>query len=260
MPDSAPTGVFFFHNPKAGGTAVASALAGRFPEADRAPLIENHAHDHAALAGDYGAFAGYRYYGGHYGRDVFDAVGSHLAPVTNVRHPVERIVSLYNYYRLQVDLPEDEATRRILHPVVVAQGTDLHGFVTSEDPAVRVHTCDFHARQLTSTPWDVEAPADLAAATALLDAMPWIYVCDEPEASMRWARDVFGADLAAIGRENVTVSSRDGERAVTEVPARTRAAIEERNRLDAALHERARERLREASARPRRRWWRGRRR
>src|ERR1700730_11586263 len=100
--------IFFFHNPKAGGTSLIRLLASRFPPEKHCPLIENTKVEHDGLSGDYGRFRGYDLYAGHYGRDIFSAVNDGHAWTTNFRHPVTRLISLYNFFRFIVNLPEEK--------------------------------------------------------------------------------------------------------------------------------------------------------
>jgi hypothetical protein len=57
--------IFFFHNPKAGGTTFRSILDNRFAAEKRCPLIENNKVEHDALFGDYERFHGYDRYAGY---------------------------------------------------------------------------------------------------------------------------------------------------------------------------------------------------
>ena len=235
--------LFLFHNPKSGGTSIDSAFRINFSPEDRCPLIENTQSDHERLRGDYSLFRGYRYYSGHYGYDVFCDVGQPLVPVTNFRRSVGRIVSLYNFFRLHVVLPDDERSRAELHHVVLAQSVGLLDFVSSQDPRVEVYTRNHHARQLTRTAWDPDCDGDLGHAKALIDTMPWFYVCEEPQASRNWARDVFEDVSLSIPRLNQTVQERHGQRAVTDVDHQVASIIEKKNWLDDRLHAHAEGRL-----------------
>ena len=108
--------LFFFHNPKAGGSSVNRVLGSMFPPAEHCPLIENTERDHQRRAGNYRGFRGYRYYAGHYGVDIFQAVADRHDPVGNFREPAARLLSLYNFYRIQPPLPDDAEKRDELYP------------------------------------------------------------------------------------------------------------------------------------------------
>jgi hypothetical protein len=243
MRDIGERGLFFFHNPKAGGTSVGRALESMFAPDERCPLIENSERDHERRGSDYAAFCGFRYYGGHYGHDIFRAVADRQDAVTNFRDPTARLLSLYNYYRLNVTVPDDPAQLDNYYAVVFAQEVDFHRFVSTDDPRVEIHTRNHHVRQLTNSGWSGDSAGDLTHAIALLERMAWFYVCEYPELSMRWGREVFGEPLPLISRENVTSRSKGGQLAVTTIDPATRRAIHDKNVLDEALHAHAVRRL-----------------
>jgi hypothetical protein len=235
--------IFFFHHPKAAGTAVARAMSSRFAGPECCPLIENTQRDHENRAGQYGEFKGYRYYGGHYGHDIYAAVAAGHATVGNFRDPVARLLSLYNYYRLHVTLPDDPAAVDALYPVAMAQRLGFREFVLSDDPRLEVHTRNHQVRQLTSSAWDIRSVGDLGHATGMMERMIWFYVSERPVESQRWGRAVFGDGFAAVERENVTVRRSDGLVALARVDAETRGIIRRKNALDLALYARAKARL-----------------
>ena len=246
--------LFFFHTAKAGGTAIGHALGRMFAPAERCPLIENTERDHERRQGDYASFAGYSYYGGHYGYDVFTAVASGHQPVSNFRQPAARLLSLYNFYRLHVTLPKEEVPLDDLYPVAVAQQVDFHSFVAMPDRRVEIHTRNHQARMLTSSAWDPASTGDLAHAKGVIDRMAWFYVAEQPALCGRWGRQVFGKAMPAIARENVTSRGANGREAVLQIAPATLRVIEDKNRLDAALYDHACRRLaRRASGR--RRWY-----
>jgi hypothetical protein len=236
-------GLFFFHNPKAGGTAVDLLLRAMFAPQTCCPLIENSQRDHEQRAGAYEAFRGYGYYGGHYGYDIFNAVADGHNAVTNFRTPDRRLLSLYNYYRLDVTLPEDPAGLDALYPVAFAKDVDFHSFIASDDPRIEIYTRNFHVRQLTNSPWQVGTDGDLAHAIQLVDRMPWFYLCEQPELSDRWGRMVFRNPLFSTELKNVTSVARNELVAVATIKPVTRRLLMAKNEADYALYTHARGRL-----------------
>lgn len=206
-----PHRIFFFHNPKAGGTSVVDALSGLFPRERRCPRIENDATEHRLRDGRYEMFRGYDFYAGHYGFDIYRGVGERIPAVTNFRWPVDRVVSLYRYFRHMVEISDDQAKDPRFLAVALSKRLSLDDFVTCDEPAVRLHTCDHHYRQLTGSGWSSERLQTLDDARALLDRMAWFYVCELPEESMVWARSVFAGRLPELARLNVTRPAEPGE-------------------------------------------------
>lgn len=232
--------LFFFHNPKAGGTSVVSALKDLFPNERRCPVIENDATDHAARGGCYGVFAGYDLYAGHYGLDVYQAVGEGMAAATNFRWPVDRVVSVYRYFRHVVEMTEAQARDPRWRAVSLAKQLSLNDFVTCDDPAVVIHTYDHHFRQLTGSGWSPVYEGDQASAKALIDQMTWFYVCEHPYESLAWADMAFAGQLPGVRRLNVTGGESSGDTALS--PKAHRQLLSQ-NQNDIALYQYALGRL-----------------
>jgi hypothetical protein len=229
--------IFFFHNPKAGGTSIRHAIEEHYPDLNRAPLIENDIGDHARLAGQYAEFAGSEYYAGHYGRDVFDAVNDGHICITNFRHPVVRLLSLYNYFRYSVKLGADQLAEDRFYAVALARAVHFSDFLADNDPRVTVYTCNQHFRQLTNSPWSLSKNHDLHSAIKFIDQMRWYYVCEHPELSMLWFQLAIG--IPAISRRNVT-----GVAATSDMlDGATVRLLIRRNALDMQLYEYAVNRL-----------------
>jgi len=206
-----PHRIFFFHNPKAGGTSAVDALSALFPRERRCPGIENDATQHRLRGGNYETFRGYEFYAGHYGFEIYRAVGEFIPAVTNLRWPVDRIVSLYRYFRHMVDISDAEAKDPRFLAVVLAKRLSLDDFVTCDEPAVRLHTCDHHFRQLTGSGWSSETTRTLNDARGLIARMAWFYICEQPDESMAWASSVFSGRLTELPRLNVTRPAEPGE-------------------------------------------------
>lgn len=226
--------LFFFHNPKAGGTSVVAALERMFSPERRCPTIENDAAEHAARAGRYEAFAGYDFYAGHYGHDIYRAVGGGAPAATNFRWPVDRIISLYRYFRHVVEISDDQARDPRYRAVSLAKSLSLNDFVTCDDPAVVLHTYDHHYRQLTGSGWSPLYEQDLAAAQTLIDGMVWFYVCEHPYESLSWAEVAFDGRLAQIPKLNVTRST---DAAETLLSSKAHRQLLVQNQKDIALHQ-----------------------
>lgn len=232
--------LFFFHNPKAGGTSVVDALSLLFPSERRCPRIENDATEHAERAGRYETFRGYDFYAGHYGHDIYRAVGPEIPIATNFRWPVDRVVSVYRYFRHVVELTDDQARDPRFRAVSLSKRLSLDDFVTCDDPAVVLHTYDHHYRQLTGSGWSPLYEQDLAAAKALIDRMVWFYVCEHPFESMAWADSAFEGRVASVRRLNVTGAE---DSAGTTLGAKAYRQLVSQNQKDVALYQHALGRL-----------------
>jgi hypothetical protein len=233
--------IFFFHNPRAGGTSLTRMLEGRCPPEKRCPLIENTKIEHDDLAGDYARFRGYDLYAGHYGYDIFAAVSEGHACLTNFRHPVTRLISLYNFFRCLVDLPDEELRKERFYAVRFAKSATFERFVSSADSRVEVYVRNWHFRQLANSCWSLETNKPCDKVCRLIGSMPCYYVCEYPEASILWMRQALNWDLDRLPQQNAT-----GEKAAisfSELDEPTHQAICQKNELDFAIYRYAVDRL-----------------
>lgn len=190
-PTTSTKKVFFMHNPKAGGTSLLNWLSQSVGAVSICPIIENDRCDHAALSGDYSSFKGHDFYFGHYGRDVYEAVAPGGMLLTNFRHPVTRVLSLYNYFRHTVQADSEILSTSRYAAVAAAKSLDFAEFVACRDPRVLVYTSDFHFRQITGSPWVLESRGSVAEAVSKVRSMDWFYIAEMPEHSIAWALHAF---------------------------------------------------------------------
>lgn len=221
--------IFFYHMPKAGGTSIRSALHEGFEASRIAPIIENDVLGHENNAGKYHPFRGFDLYSGHYGVDIHDAVADGHLPMSNFRHPVSRIYSLYRYFRA-VDVSESDLKQRHYATVRLAKETSFADFISSDDEIVAIYISDQQARQLTGSPWSPQRAIDLDAARKRIDALAWFYICENPVKSLAWLRDVLG--ITSIPVLNVSPQLE-----IPEEAEECATVILKRNRADLALYE-----------------------
>ena len=229
--------IFFFHNGKAGGTSIKKVLEDFFPRRQRCPQIEIDEIDHRNLKGDYKRFRGYALYSGHYGYDVYAAVANGHATLTNFRHPVDRLISCFNYFNYVVNLPQKVTQPDHFFHVRLARSISFEEFIFSSDPRVEIYTRNSHFRQLTHSVWSPEVRKSVDEAIAFIDQMPWYYVCEYPELSTTWFRMVFNIPVTEIPRENRTPRVSDSQVSAANISEKTRSLICEKNQLDLALYE-----------------------
>jgi hypothetical protein len=200
--------IFFFHNPKAGGSSIRGALKRAVPQASESPIIENTMVEHFTLAShaSYKKFCGYDHYFGHYGKDIFNAVDDGHLAITNFRHPASRIASLYNYFRHSVTVGLEQSEEEKFYAVRFAKNNDFYAFVMCHDPRVSVYTRNQHVRQLTRSPWDT-SPGNFQQAKEFVAVMPWYYVCEYPDLSLSWMYETLG--ISSIDYENETIKNNE---------------------------------------------------
>jgi hypothetical protein len=235
--------IFFFHNPKAGGVSLRTIFEGHFPPAKKCPIIENDKVGHERLKGDYASFRGYDYYAGHYGQDIFQIVNDGHGCVTNFRDPVDRVVSLYNYFKFNVNLSREELGSERFRAVALAKSASLEEFVSSDDPNVEVYLRNAHFRQLANSCWTLETTEEFDDVCRFVDEMRWYYVCEYPRLSVGWLRRAFSLGFDQIPRLNVTRTKSEQPTNLAPLDSRTRKLILAKNNLDSALYRYAVRRL-----------------
>jgi hypothetical protein len=235
--------IFFFHNPKAGGSSLRRIFESRYPAKKRCPLIENDKVQHEGSRGDYVRFRGYDLYAGHYGNDIFVAVNEGHGCVTNFRNPLTRLLSLYNYFRFNVNLSAEQLLADRFYAVLLAKSASFEQFVSCDDPRIDVYVRNSHFRQLANSCWSLDTTKPFEDVCSFIDSMLWYYVCEYPEMSVAWMHQVFDFDLDEIPRINVT--GNQGGRAITvsTIDDRTFRIIHRKNELDFALYQHAVARL-----------------
>jgi hypothetical protein len=235
--------IFFFHNPKAGGSSVTTVLMGRTDPHQSCPLIENDKVQHETLAGDYKRFCGFSVYAGHYGRDIYNAVSAGHLPITNFRHPGSRLISLYNYFRHNVQLSEEMLREDRFFAVFCAKTVGFAEFISSDDPRLAVYTQNAHFRQLTNSCWSMDITNRLEDAYRFIDSMPWYYVCEYPQLSLFWARRAFSWDMNRMPIENVTRDQGSDVLSLSSLNEESYRSLYTKNRFDFDLYQYAVARL-----------------
>jgi hypothetical protein len=232
--------IFFFHNPKAGGYSLRRVFESHFRTEKQCPTIENDKVEHERLRGEYGGFRGFDYYAGHYGSDIFEAVNNRHSCVTNFRHPLARLASLYNFFRFNVKLSEEELGKERFYAVALAKSVSFAEFVSSNDPNVEVYVRNAHFRQLANSCWALETTKEFDEICRFVDAMPWYDVCEYPDMSIAWLRRAFHWKLGQLPRENVTEARSDQAADPASLDDQIQKVILAKNDLDFALYRYAR--------------------
>jgi hypothetical protein len=166
----------------------------------------------------------------------FHAVNDGHRCVTNFRNPLARLVSLYNFFRFNVKLSEEQLGTERICAVAFAKSVSFAEFVSSNDPNVEVYVRNAHFRQLANSCWALETTKEFGDVCRFVDAMPWYYVCEYPQMSIAWLRRAFHWKLGQLPRENVTQAQSDQAADLVNLDDRIRKVILAKNDLDFALY------------------------
>ena len=137
---------------------------------------------------------GFDVYFGHCGYDIYQNVRDGHSLVTNFRDPIQRIHSIYRYWRFNVS---SDALGR-LHPddaqvVRLAQVMPFGEFIRSDNRDVDLYISDFHFRQLYRSGWVKTKKSRWAKwiVKRRIRAMPWFYIAETPQASATLLGNLF---------------------------------------------------------------------
>lgn len=235
--------LFFFHNPKAAGSALIEALETKLSGCRRAPHIAHTIREHARLSGNYVPFTGYDAYIGHYSREAFDAVRNGHEYITNFRHPFTRILSLYNYFRLSTPPERRKSSDAEIdfYCVDAAKSLSFREFARSRHPYILTYISDAHFRQLTASQWVLdESSQSIGDTCEFIDNALCYYICEYPEISVRWLRQKIGIEY--MPRINLT-HGKAGYMRPSDVDRTTFEILMEINQRDIAIYRHAVKRL-----------------
>lgn len=229
--------LFHFHNPKAAGTSFAKYLVKHFEGSKIAPLIENNKFDHENLCGDYSAFCGYDFYSGHYGFDVYKSVAEGYYATTSFRNPIDRVISLYNFFRNSVNLPIDDLMRPEHYCIRASKTMEFENFVSNNTDGIELYISNYHYRQLCNSGWDLLIPTNPIDVYKFIDKMPFYFVSEEPDIGHRWAQKWFDNYETTVSKENQTFTNNDALVKRSDLNQKTLDIILNKNLKDMTIYD-----------------------
>lgn len=233
----------FDHVPKTGGTAINQALARLFPL-----QVSTDSHKLVA-AGDLGFAGSYPIICGHFGgrwRRKFRAEKDRVT-FTVIRDPVARVISTYSYWRHRVE-PGHTGYHR--PGVEAARTLDFASFIRADVPDARNDLFNRHFAHLNGADkradLELADPADHAdRIAALADEFDVLGTTERLADSLQWFLRELGCERPRTEALLQSVSANRSPRlADTEITRVDRNYILERSRLDLALLQIARKRMR----------------
>ncbi|MGJ3254661.1 MAG: hypothetical protein ACFE0J_26540 [Elainellaceae cyanobacterium] len=90
----------------------------------------------------------YDLFRGHFGYDIRNFLPKKPIYITMLRHPIQRVISLYKFYSRRPDHPDSSMASK------VATSSSIEDFVRSPIPQVRARTSNCQAHQIASGFWD----------------------------------------------------------------------------------------------------------
>jgi Sulfotransferase family len=247
--------VFLLHVPKAAGLSINALVKESFSDSEICPTPPDLVWRRAALDG-------YRFYSGHFSFDFIREFGRGTSLIM-LRHPVARVVSLYDYWRsyswnyLQATVPTGRFDGRVL-----AKSVSFSEFLDA--PLTRCDVSNQIARLLLGAESDTllrDHAAAISRAVSILRSFDWVGVTDLFKLSVITLCTLLGRPKAKkLPRANLTYQRCREEAGVFERVKKTRPTTSQRrrilelNQVDAAIYHAGRamllERAAEISQRP----------
>jgi Sulfotransferase family len=232
----------FMHLPKTGGISVRGVITSHLPSLRIAPSpklgIWELTPDHIGR---------YDLYSGHFEYRFFDKIGNQVLKLTMLRHPLRRMVSLYDYWRGFTDGAISAITEEIPdNGPLFASSVDFYEFIRNPTPFVRTHVENGLTRQLLGKSYNA-SPSNYSAmvheAKRRLCTFDWIGITERFDASIQELAKRVGFTLSFdIPRINSSyIVPPDGLRRVVAPTRPTKTSIDlvrETNSIDIELYDR----------------------
>ncbi len=199
---------FFLHNPKAGGSSLRKLIAGVNGGQSVAPQFLNAPCDYRMNRTKIEIKETFDFYFGHYGYEIYEKLKTEYTLITNFRDPINRVYSMYRYWRNNVpkqilsSLYKNDAD-----VVLLAKDLNFSNFIRSHNEDLSLYINNFHFRQIYFSGWSqINCDEEMERIVRLrIDSMPWFYVAETPEASMTLFRSCFPEyGNVSLGQENIS--------------------------------------------------------
>jgi hypothetical protein len=184
--------------PKAGGTALAGALANRFAAKDCLTIYyDDDPSDDALNAA--------RYVTGHVSISILDRFERHPYSVTVLRDPIERALSIYSYFReLERPVTNRLGLQRNEEALRLAKECSIEDFIRVAPELAEHYLGNWQARMLGGKRLD-RTDEQLGDALAGLHGCDFVGLAERQDESIDWLTRRLGwAPLTPLPRTNVT--------------------------------------------------------
>lgn len=232
--------LLFMHIPKCAGTSAFSLLRAAFDESEICPLPGD-----GTWSWQPDDVRGYKLICAHFSGDFLEAMGDRGTRLIMLRQPVNRVVSLYDFWRShRWDYIRSTFPPGPYNGPTIAKSMSFSEFLESEYAAENIY--NGAARQLLGRRFDSLTPDDDSAAASCRRALrdfAWIGIAERFESSISTLCRLLGLPApVSVPRENSTYELGAAhpicEPVEKTVPSgEQRRRIEDGNRLDMAMYQ-----------------------
>ena len=125
-PKNAQHKAVFVHIPKAAGTSLIAWLSSFYPYGKTCSLVENDPALVEKLKSDH-----YSFWSGHIDYAIYSNLPSDILKITVFRNPIERIFSLYNFWK-NSDENKESASLEEIESIIITKKMSLYDFCTCD--------------------------------------------------------------------------------------------------------------------------------
>lgn len=199
---------FFIHNPKAGGSAIRNLILNISNDKKICPTFSNSPNSNDYSIDKIEKYSVFDLFFGHWGYDVFEKIGNDGILITNFRNPVDRIFSLYRYWRNNVNLDDlNHLDKKDYMCVEFAKKNNFSEFIRIDMKELNLYIQNFHCRQLHSNGWNFIKFDEIIIEKIKyrIEKMNWFYITENPVFSMFLFRKEFPQfQQTSLLQENVS--------------------------------------------------------
>jgi hypothetical protein len=164
--------LFFMHIPKCGGVSISQWLRTLYDPHEICPISKD-----GGWRTPSSGTAAYRLFAGHFDINFVESVDPSGIKLTVIRDPIQRVVSLYDFWRsIDLEWADTEYSEAPLSGPRYASSMSFSTFIRSENPNILCNISDVATRQLLGSRFEMlqgEPSAAVRQAVSTLSSFDW---------------------------------------------------------------------------------------
>lgn len=201
--------VFFLHNPKAGGSTIRKLISDASSTKTICPTFSNSPNSDDYLDDNLDYYSNFDLFFGHWGYNFIEKIGSNNIIISNFRRPVNRIYSIYRYWKNNINLNDlNNLNEKDYACVEFAKKYSFSDFIRLDSKDLNLYINNFHCRQLYYDGWKYFDLNEIIINVIKdrIKKMHWFYITENPTSSIFLFRKSFPQfQHVLFGQENVSI-------------------------------------------------------